>query len=162
MSGSSIARARQSRASAYAAWGETCVDHLLGDFAFAIWDSEARRLFCARDHFGVHSFFYAQDQHALVFSNTLNCVRRHPAISDDLDEVDMPTLDWDGDGFDDILNTLSSFFVVYKGNTGAILARTRRDEASSSGARTSRPPTAGGSTAIRSSPTSMASITLPR
>src|SRR6185436_13558103 len=25
---------------AYGAWGEQCVDHLLGDFAFAIWDAE--------------------------------------------------------------------------------------------------------------------------
>ena len=35
--------------------------------------------------------------------------------------ANMPTLDWDGDGLDDVLNTLSSLFVVYKGNTGAIL-----------------------------------------
>jgi len=33
----------------------------------------------------------------------------------------MPTLDFDGDGLDDILNTLSSLYVVYKGNSGAIL-----------------------------------------
>ena len=32
---------------AYQAWGESCVEHLLGDFAFAIWDGHRRRLFCA-------------------------------------------------------------------------------------------------------------------
>ena len=37
---------------AYSEWGLGCVDHLLGDFAFAIWDVSSRRLFCARDHFG--------------------------------------------------------------------------------------------------------------
>ena len=38
---------------AYEAWGEDCVEHVLGDFAFAIWNAAQRRLFCARDHFGV-------------------------------------------------------------------------------------------------------------
>jgi asparagine synthase (glutamine-hydrolysing) len=32
---------------AYHAWGEQCVEHLLGDFAFAIWDAARRLLFCA-------------------------------------------------------------------------------------------------------------------
>jgi asparagine synthase (glutamine-hydrolysing) len=71
---------------AYHAWGERCVEHLLGDFAFAIWDSRQQRLLCTRDHFGVKPFFYAVVGHSLIFSNTLNCVRRHPAISDRLNE----------------------------------------------------------------------------
>src|ERR1700710_830642 len=37
---------------AYGAWGEGCVDHLLGDFAFAIWDSRTKKLVLARDHVG--------------------------------------------------------------------------------------------------------------
>ncbi len=43
---------------AYLAWGEACVERLLGDFAFAIWDGRERKLFCARDHFGVRPFYY--------------------------------------------------------------------------------------------------------
>ncbi len=43
---------------AYARWGEDCVEHLLGDFAFAIWDSNRRLFFCARDHIGVKPFYY--------------------------------------------------------------------------------------------------------
>jgi len=72
---------------AYEAWGENCVKHLIGDFAFAIWDARERRLFCARDHFGVKQFYYAHVGSTFVFSNTLNCVRLHPAVSDELDEV---------------------------------------------------------------------------
>ena len=34
---------------AYEAWGEDCVKHLIGDFAFAIWDNRLQRFFCARD-----------------------------------------------------------------------------------------------------------------
>jgi asparagine synthase (glutamine-hydrolysing) len=72
---------------AYEAWGEDCVKHVLGDFAFAIWDSRQRRLFCARDHFGVKQFYYALVGSTFVFSNTLNCLRLHPAVSDELNEV---------------------------------------------------------------------------
>src|SRR3989449_1054025 len=43
---------------AYERWDETCPEHLLGDFAFAIWDAREQRLFCARDHFGVKPFYY--------------------------------------------------------------------------------------------------------
>jgi asparagine synthase (glutamine-hydrolysing) len=72
---------------AYHAWGEDCVEHLLGDFAFAIWDGPARRLFCARDHFGIKPFYYAHIDGAIVFSNTLNCVRLHPGVGDALNEL---------------------------------------------------------------------------
>lgn len=72
---------------AYEAWGEDCVKHLIGDFSFAIWDSRERRLFCARDHFGVKPFYYAQVGSTFIFSNTLNCVRLHPMVSDELNEV---------------------------------------------------------------------------
>jgi asparagine synthase (glutamine-hydrolysing) len=71
---------------AYHAWGTECVGRLLGDFAFAIVDTTNRRLFCGRDQLGVKPFFYACGDQFLVFSNTLDCVRRHPAVSNDLDE----------------------------------------------------------------------------
>jgi len=43
---------------AYMRWGERCPERLLGDFAFAIWDERKRRLFCARDFFGVRPLYY--------------------------------------------------------------------------------------------------------
>jgi asparagine synthase (glutamine-hydrolysing) len=43
---------------AYLAWGEDCLDRLLGDFAFAIWDPRRHRLFCARDQFGMRPLYY--------------------------------------------------------------------------------------------------------
>ena len=51
---------------AFRAWGEECPGHLLGDFAFAVWDARERRLFCARDHFGVKPFYYARAGDGLV------------------------------------------------------------------------------------------------
>jgi asparagine synthase (glutamine-hydrolysing) len=71
----------------YRAWGASCVDHLLGDFAFAIWDGPNQRLFCARDHMGVKPFYYAQIGPLLLFSNTLDCIRQHPAVSKRLNDL---------------------------------------------------------------------------
>jgi asparagine synthase (glutamine-hydrolysing) len=72
---------------AYLRWGESCVEHLLGDFAFGIWDGRTRRLFCARDHMGVKPFYYACVGPWMVFSNTLDCVRLHHAVSDKLNDL---------------------------------------------------------------------------
>lgn len=72
---------------AYATWREECVDHLRGDFAFALWDARDRKLFCARDHFGIKPFFYSASERQFLFSNTLNCLRAHPDVSDELNEA---------------------------------------------------------------------------
>jgi asparagine synthase (glutamine-hydrolysing) len=72
---------------AYDAWGEHCLAHLRGDFAFAIWDAARKQLFCARDHFGIKPFFYAVKEDIFLFSNTLNCLRMHPEISAELNEA---------------------------------------------------------------------------
>jgi asparagine synthase (glutamine-hydrolysing) len=72
---------------AYRIWGDDCVLHLIGDFAFAIWDLRVSRLFCARDHFGIKPFYYTYKSGCFAFSNTLNCLRLHPQISDELNEL---------------------------------------------------------------------------
>ena len=71
---------------AYLTWGEECLAHCIGDFAFAIWDARARKLFCARDRFGVKPFFFAKLGQTLIFSNTIQALRLHPAVSDRLDD----------------------------------------------------------------------------
>jgi asparagine synthase (glutamine-hydrolysing) len=68
------------------AWGDDALRHLLGDFAFAVWDAHRKRLFCARDPFGVKPFYYARTFRAFVFSSSLDCVRLHPAVGTELDE----------------------------------------------------------------------------
>ncbi|MGH9744572.1 MAG: asparagine synthetase B family protein [Candidatus Acidiferrales bacterium] len=72
---------------AYAARGAECVQHLRGDFAFAIWDRRQKTLFCARDHFGVKPFYYADLDNSFVFSTVLNCVRLHAGVSEELNEA---------------------------------------------------------------------------
>jgi len=72
---------------AYRRWGADCVNHFLGDFAFAIWDAPRQRLFCARDHFGVRPFFYALNETRFAFASVLNVVRRFPGVGDHLDDL---------------------------------------------------------------------------
>ena len=43
---------------AYDAWGDQCVERFIGMWAFALWDTRERRLFCSRDPFGIKPFFY--------------------------------------------------------------------------------------------------------
>ena len=44
---------------AYLRWGASCVDHLDGDFAVAVWDGRAGRVFAARDRFGIKPLVYS-------------------------------------------------------------------------------------------------------
>jgi len=72
---------------AYSVWQERCVEHLLGDFTFGIWDGTQQRLFCARDHLGVKPLYYVCTRQFVIFSNTLDCIRLHPYVSDRLNDA---------------------------------------------------------------------------
>jgi len=71
---------------AYHRWQEACLQRLLGDFAFVLWDDARRRLLCARDHFGVTPLYYARQDDCLLLSNTLNVLHTHPGVSDTLND----------------------------------------------------------------------------
>lgn len=59
---------------AYAAWGIACLERLEGMFAFALWDVERERLFCARDHFGKKPFYYTCQNGQLAFASELSAL----------------------------------------------------------------------------------------
>ena len=52
---------------AYRNWGPECPAHLLGDFAFGIWDASNRRFFAARDPMAIRAFYYRIEPHRLLF-----------------------------------------------------------------------------------------------
>ena len=72
---------------AYSLWDAACIEHLRGEFSFGIWDARTRTLFCARDHFGIKPFYYSKLGKIFVFSNTLNTVRLHPEVSEELNDT---------------------------------------------------------------------------
>lgn len=57
---------------AYARYGEECVHHLRGMFAFAIWDGH--QLFCARDPFGIKPFYYVVVGDCLIFASEVKAL----------------------------------------------------------------------------------------
>ena len=59
---------------AYKEWGGDCVDRLLGDFSFAIWDKRRQHLFCARDHFGIKPFYYHAAESLFVFATEIKAL----------------------------------------------------------------------------------------
>ena len=71
---------------AYNKWNENCVDYLLGDFAFAIWDSKGQHLFCARDIFGVKPFYYYLTKTTFIFGSEIKQVAEHPYVSLNLND----------------------------------------------------------------------------
>jgi asparagine synthase (glutamine-hydrolysing) len=72
---------------AYERWGENCPEALLGDFAFAIWDSRNQALFCARDHFGVKPFFYFASGRTFAFASEIKAMFCLPEVPRRLNEV---------------------------------------------------------------------------
>ena len=63
---------------AYLTWGDACLDHLIGDFAFVLWDERQQRLLAARDQLGVAQLFYTQVDATLLLGNTLHSLLLHP------------------------------------------------------------------------------------
>ena len=72
---------------AWRRWGRECPKHLLGDYAFALWDAEQRILFCARDHIGARPFYYAVAAEGFVFAGAVEGVLAGPGVSGALDEA---------------------------------------------------------------------------
>ncbi len=54
---------------AYRQWGEECVHRFNGMFAFALWDDEGQRLFCARDRLGIKPFYYSLTPDLFAFAS---------------------------------------------------------------------------------------------
>jgi asparagine synthase (glutamine-hydrolysing) len=56
----------------YEQHGVDCLHHLRGMFSFAIWDG--KRLFCARDRFGIKPFYYAWTGERFVFASEMKAL----------------------------------------------------------------------------------------
>jgi asparagine synthase (glutamine-hydrolysing) len=71
---------------AYRRWGEACPDHLVGSFAFALWDSAAGRLLCARDCFGVKPLYYHSSPDTFAVGSEAKALLALPDVDRTLDE----------------------------------------------------------------------------
>jgi asparagine synthase (glutamine-hydrolysing) len=70
---------------AYEAYGDECVEHLRGMFAFAVWDRRRQRLLLARDRVGKKPLYYRQRDGVLVFASEIKALVGHPAVGREVD-----------------------------------------------------------------------------
>ena len=72
---------------AYLKWGEDCVEHLIGAFAFAIWDEMAQKLFCARDHMGIRPLFYVCNSNFFAFASEIKGLLVLPQVGKTMNQA---------------------------------------------------------------------------
>ena len=77
---------------AYQIWGEDAPSHLLGDFAFAIWDEQNQKLFCTRDPLGLKPFVYYWDGKKFLFASDAKQIFQDSSIPTDLNIVHLAEL----------------------------------------------------------------------
>ena len=59
---------------AYECWGIDCPHHIIGDFAFVVWDRLNQQLFCARDILGTRPFYYSRNHRRLLWASELRAL----------------------------------------------------------------------------------------
>lgn len=65
---------------AYRRWGDQCAQHLIGDFAFAIWNDEEKSLFAARDPMAMRAFYYRSEPDRFLFASEIQQLLDAPAV----------------------------------------------------------------------------------
>lgn len=70
----------------YLHWGDDCLSHLEGMYAFAIWDSSRGRLFCARDRLGIKPFYYAAPKGYFIFASEIKSLLAFPGLESTPDD----------------------------------------------------------------------------
>lgn len=69
----------------YEEYGIECLNHLNGQFAFAIWDKEKERLFLARDRVGIRPLFYTLSNGTLIFASEIKSLFINERINREID-----------------------------------------------------------------------------
>src|SRR6202041_944722 len=69
----------------YEEYGERCVERLRGMFAFAIWDTRAKKLLLARDRLGIKPLYYSIDSQKILFASELKALLGSDLIPRKLD-----------------------------------------------------------------------------
>ncbi|MFZ0772493.1 MAG: asparagine synthase (glutamine-hydrolyzing) [Candidatus Sulfotelmatobacter sp.] len=64
----------------YEEYGQDCVQHLRGMFAFVIWDKLRNTLFAARDRLGIKPFYYCLQDGTFVFGSEIKALLAYPGI----------------------------------------------------------------------------------
>jgi asparagine synthase (glutamine-hydrolysing) len=58
----------------YICWNKNCLEHLDGIFAFAIYDERSKKIFMARDRFGVKPLFFYLNNNSFAFASEIKSI----------------------------------------------------------------------------------------
>ena len=73
---------------AYERWGTKCVEELVGDYVFSIWNPREQQLFCARDPFAAkHFYYYHRPGVAFAFASEIKALLSLPFVPRELNEL---------------------------------------------------------------------------
>jgi asparagine synthase (glutamine-hydrolysing) len=72
---------------AYAEWGHKSLNKLNGMFAFAIWDTKNKRLFLARDRYGIKPLYYHLSDKGIIFSSETKAIIASGLYKKNLDKA---------------------------------------------------------------------------
>ncbi len=70
----------------YEEYGERCLEHFNGMFAFAIWDSNKKKLFIARDRLGIKPLYYYFKDNAFIFASEVKSILQHDNIKREINK----------------------------------------------------------------------------
>lgn len=71
---------------AYEEYGTNCLELFNGMFAFAIWDSNKKRFFIARDRFGQRSVYYYFKEGKFLFASEIKALLQYDEIKKEFDK----------------------------------------------------------------------------
>ena len=74
----------------YEEYGKEILQKLRGMFAFVIWDKAEKKLFGARDIFGIKPFYYYKDGKEFLFGSEIKSFLSHPGFQKELREEKIP------------------------------------------------------------------------
>ena len=90
---------------AYEHWGDKCLSRLNGMFSFVIYDSKKKKLFGARDRFGIKPFYYYHDTNRFIFASEIK-----PILANGIEKKPDPTVIYDYLVYDVLEHNEHTFF----------------------------------------------------
>jgi asparagine synthase (glutamine-hydrolysing) len=106
----------------YEEYGTDFLSKLNGQFAFAIYDRKERRLFLARDHFGINPLYFTIADGVFIFASEIKAILKHPLVQREVDLTGLdqvltfPGLISPRTMFKNIESTKSGHYIMVKGS----------------------------------------------
>ncbi len=69
---------------AFAEWGISCIDKFIGMFAFVVYDTKSKEIYCVRDRAGIKPFYYYWKDGLFLFASELKAFHKHPQFKKEI------------------------------------------------------------------------------